>query len=148
MRCPFCHMPDTQVIDSRQIEGQVRRRRQCKHCGERFTTYESPDLVLPRIIKRDGKREAFRLEKLRQGMQLALQKRPVASEAIETALEDIQQKLRARGEKEVASSYIGELVMNILKDLDLVAYIRFASVYLSFEDIKAFKQAIEKLEKE
>lgn len=148
MRCPFCSVYDTRVLDSRIVGNQVRRRRQCESCGERFTTYETVELVLPRVVKRDGNREAFQVEKLRKGMMLALQKRPVNSERIEAAIQEIQQQLRIRGDREIASHIVGELVMNQLKAMDLVAYIRFVSVYLSFDDITAFRDIIEKLEKE
>lgn len=151
MQCPFCHHSDTRVIDSRLAhEGeQVRRRRACAGCGERFTTYESAvDLALPRIIKRDRSRELFSEDKLRDGVMRALEKRPVATEAIEEALDSIKRRLRASGEREIDSRQLGEWVMNELRRLDQVAYIRFASVYREFEDVAAFRDEIERLERE
>jgi len=151
MQCPFCHHADTRVIDSRLAnEGeQVRRRRACAACGERFTTYESAvDLALPRIIKRDSSRELFSEDKLRGGFMRALEKRPVATGAIDEALERIKRRLRANGEREIDSHELGEWVMAELKGLDQVAYIRFASVYREFEDVAAFRDEIERLEQE
>ncbi len=148
MHCPFCTAPDTRVIDSR-LSGdgdQVRRRRECTECGERFTTYETAELNLPRVVKQDGSREPFNEAKLRSGLHKALEKRPVSMEQIEASLSRIKHKLMAAGEREVNSRKIGEWVMEELKSLDHVAYIRFASVYLSFEDVDAFRDAIEKLE--
>lgn len=149
MRCPFCQTQDTRVIDSRLAgEGeQVRRRRECGGCGERFTTYESAELVMPRVIKRDGTRVLFDDGKLRTGLLRALEKRPVATEAVEAAISRIRQRIRAAGEREVAASAIGEWVMEELRDLDQVAYVRFASVYRSFEDVSAFREVIEGLER-
>lgn len=151
MQCPFCHHADTRVIDSRLAnEGeQVRRRRECTSCGERFTTYESAvDLVLPRIIKRDRSREQFSEDKLRDGFMRALEKRPVETDAIDHALARIKRRLRTSGEREIDSHRIGELVMDELRRLDQVAYIRFASVYREFEDVAAFRHEIERLERE
>ncbi len=149
MHCPFCSKPDTKVIDSRLVaEGQqVRRRRECTVCGERFTTFEGAELVLPRIVKRDGSREPFNEEKLRAGLLRALERRPVATEHIESTIADINSQLRATGEREVSSRLLGELVMEALKKLDKVAYVRFASVYLSFDDIRQFEDAVAKLQK-
>lgn len=149
MHCPFCSKPDTKVIDSRLVaEGQqVRRRRECIACGERFTTFEGAELVMPRIIKRDGSREPFNEEKLRAGLLRALERRPVATENIESTIADISSQLRATGEREVSSRLLGELVMEALKKLDKVAYVRFASVYLSFDDIRQFEEAVAKLQK-
>ncbi len=137
------------MIDSRLAsEGdQVRRRRECTDCGERFTTYESAELVLPPIIKGDGRREPFNEEKLRTGMCRALEKRPVATGDVEAAINRIKRRLRAAGEREVQSSRLGEWVMNELRDMDQVAYVRFASVYRSFQDVNAFREEIERLEK-
>lgn len=148
MHCPFCNANDTKVIDSRLVgEGtQVRRRRECLICNERFTTYETAELLMPRIIKRDGTRHPFDEEKLRVGLQKALEKRPVSVEQIETAVEQIMHALRALGEREVSSQVVGELVMGELKKLDQVAYVRFASVYRSFQDVNAFREEIQKLE--
>lgn len=148
MRCPFCHTQDTRVIDSRLAsEGdQVRRRRECAGCGERFTTYESAELLLPRIVKRDGTRVQFDEQRLRNGMMRALEKRPVATEAVEAALSRIRQRVQALGDGEVDASTIGDWVMGELRELDEVAYVRFASVYRSFQDVSAFREVIEGLE--
>lgn len=150
MRCPFCEAPDTKVIDSRLAnEGDsVRRRRECLTCGERFTTFEMAELVMPRIVKNDGSRVPFDEGKLRSGMQRALEKRPVSTEAIEAALNRIMHKLRATGDREAKSRLLGELVMQELRDLDEVAYVRFASVYRSFQDVNAFREEIERLQSE
>jgi transcriptional repressor NrdR len=148
MHCPFCDATDTKVIDSRLVGAgqQVRRRRQCIQCEERFTTYELAELVMPRVVKRDRSLAAFDDEKIRSGLLKALEKRPVEMEQIDVALHDIKQAIRATGEREIASNYIGELVMEALKNLDKVAYVRFASVYRSFEDVSAFAQEIENLQ--
>jgi transcriptional repressor NrdR len=148
MHCPFCSAPDTRVIDSRLAEDgdQVRRRRECIACGERFTTYETAELNLPRVVKTDGTRQPFSEDKLRNGMMKALEKRPVSMEQIEASISRIKHKLLSAGEREVPARRIGEWVMDELKALDRVAYIRFASVYLSFEDVDAFRKAIEKLD--
>lgn len=148
MHCPFCATPDTRVIDSR-LSGdgsQVRRRRECTECGERFTTYEHAELNMPRVVKQDGSREAFNEDKLRAGLAKALEKRPVTMEQIEVSVSHIKHRLLSLGEREVDARKIGDWVMEELKTLDHVAYIRFASVYLSFEDVDAFREAIEKLE--
>ncbi|HHR6130617.1 TPA: transcriptional regulator NrdR [Providencia alcalifaciens] len=148
MHCPFCSAVDTKVIDSRLVgEGsQVRRRRQCLDCHERFTTFEVAELVMPRVIKSDDIREPFDEEKLNRGMLKALEKRPVSSDAIDQAIISIKSHLRATGEREVPSKLIGNLVMDELKKLDKVAYIRFASVYRSFEDVREFGEEIAKLQ--
>ncbi len=149
MHCPFCNTPDTRVIDSRLTpDGKVRRRRECVSCKERFTTYETAELNLPRVIKNDGRREPFEEAKLRAGMTRALEKRPVESELIDKAVQAIKDALMRCGEKEIPSRQIGEMVMDALKDLDRVAYVRFASVYRSFEDVSEFRQVIEGLEQE
>lgn len=150
MHCPFCSDEDTKVIDSRLTsEGvQVRRRRECLSCGERFTTFEVAELVMPRIVKRDGTRDPFNESKLRGGIVRALEKRPVATERIEVAITHIQQRMRGSGEREIASRQLGEWVMEELRKLDQVAYVRFASVYRSFQDVNAFREEIERLEKE
>lgn len=150
MHCPFCSADDTKVIDSRLVaEGaQVRRRRECLSCKERFTTYEAAELVMPRVIKQNGSREPFNEDKLRAGFARALEKRPVSVELIEAEISLIKQSLRATGEREVNSRVLGELVMDSLKGLDKVAYVRFASVYRSFEDIAEFQVAIERLQAE
>jgi transcriptional repressor NrdR len=150
MHCPFCAAEDTKVIDSRLVaEGdQVRRRRECLSCEERFTTYEMAELVMPRVIKQNGNREPFDEDKLRRGLMRALQKRPVSVEDVEADINHIKHLLRATGEREIKSLVIGELVMEALKKLDQVAYVRFASVYRSFQDIAEFRDEIERLEAE
>ena len=147
MHCPFCTAQETKVIDSRLVaEGhQVRRRRECTICHERFTTFELAELVMPRVVKRDGSREPFNEEKMRAGLQRALEKRPVSTEEIEQCIVRLKSSLRATGEREVASEFVGELIMNALKELDKVAYVRFASVYRSFEDIRGFGEEIARL---
>lgn len=149
MRCPFCAAQETRVIDSRLAnEGdQVRRRRECAVCKERFTTYENAELVLPRIIKRGGIREPFQETKLRAGMLRALEKRPVDSERIEAAVSKIKKNLMALGEREISANQVGELVMKELSLLDHVAFVRFASVYRSFEDVSEFTDMIKGLQK-
>jgi transcriptional repressor NrdR len=148
MHCPFCSHSDTRVIDSRLLgDGdQVRRRRECQSCKARFTTYETAELSLPRIIKSDGRRETFIDEKLRSGILKALEKRPVGMERVEDAINQIKRKVRETGEREIDSRRLGELVMDGLRGLDQVAYVRFASVYRSFEDVRAFLEEIEGLE--
>jgi transcriptional repressor NrdR len=150
MYCPFCGKQETKVIDSRLAsEGtQVRRRRECLDCGERFTTFESAQLVMPRIIKSNGAREPFDDAKLISGMMRALEKRPVESERVDAAISRLQHRMRASGEREIASRQVGEWVVNELRQLDQVAFVRFASVYRSFEDVNAFREEIERLEKE
>ena len=150
MRCPFCGAQDTKVIDSRLFgEGdRVRRRRECVACRERFTTYESAELNLPKVIKQDGSRVEFDEEKLASGMARALEKRPVSAEQVDDALNHIRRRLLATGDREVPSRQIGEWVMAELRALDQVAYVRFASVYRKFEDVNAFREEIERLEKE
>lgn len=150
MYCPFCRAEDTKVIDSRLAsEGtQVRRRRECLACGERFTTFESAELVMPRIIKSNGAREPYDDEKLSGGILRSLEKRPVDAESVDNAISRIQHRLRATGEREIQSRLLGEWVMHELKELDQVAFVRFASVYRSFEDVNEFREAIEKLERE
>lgn len=148
MHCPFCSAVDTKVIDSRLVsEGlSVRRRRQCLLCHERFTTFEIAELVMPRIIKSDDVREPFDEAKLARGIMRALEKRPVSADALDNALHRIKARLRATGEREVSSKLIGLLVMDELKELDKIAYIRFASVYRSFEDLREFGEEIAKLQ--
>lgn len=150
MFCPFCNDKDTRVVDSRLVsEGkQIRRRRECTRCKERFTTYEKAELALPRIIKRDGSRVAFDEAKLRSGMLRALEKRPVPSDRVEDAISRIKHALIASGEREVRALAVGERVMQALRDLDEVAFVRFASVYRSFQDVNAFREEIDRLEKE
>ena len=148
MRCPFCGAQDTKVIDSRLAgEGdQVRRRRECLVCAERFTTYESAELNLPRVVKGDGRRVPFDGRKLRVGMMKALETRPVSTDEVDAAVARITRRLMSSGESEVDSRRIGELVMDELRQLDQVAYVRFASVYRRFEDVRAFREEIERLE--
>lgn len=150
MRCPFCQAQETRVIDSRLARDgdQVRRRRECSRCNERFTTFETAELVMPRLVKQDGTREPFDEAKLRTGMLRALEKRPVSTERIEGALHRIVKRLRSTGERELPTRQIGELVMEELRELDQVAYVRFASVYRSFEDVSAFREVIDGLEQQ
>jgi transcriptional repressor NrdR len=147
MHCPFCNTPETKVIDSRlATEGvQVRRRRECLACGERFTTYETAEMTLPRVIKSDGNREKFDPQKIRKGLVKALEKRPVASDRIDSVINQIERLMMAEGTREIPSSKVGEWVMQALRELDQVAYVRFASVYRSFQDVHAFREEIEKL---
>ena len=150
MRCPFCGAMDTKVIDSR-LSGdndQIRRRRECLECQERFTTYENAELNLPRVVKSDGSREPFSERKLLAGLQKALEKRPVAMDDVHLSMSRLKHRTLVAGEREVPSRKLGEWVMEELLKLDHVAYIRFASVYLSFEDIASFRDVIERLEKE
>jgi len=147
MKCPFCSHPDTQVVETREAEdgGFIRRRRQCGGCDKRFTTYERPEVSYPAIVKKDGRRIEYERAKLSGSFSLALRKRPVSTEQVDTAIERIEEKLRNLGVREVQSSRIGELVMHELKQLDKVAYIRFASVYRSFEDIEDFKDVMDEV---
>lgn len=148
MHCPFCGHAETKVTDSRLAAegGQVRRRRECLACNERFTTFESPELVMPRLIKNDGRREPFDDEKLRSGMARALEKRPVGAEKLEAAIARITGRLRNSGEREVPARQVGELVMEELRQLDEIAYVRFASVYRRFQDVAEFREAVERLQ--
>lgn len=147
MHCPFCGAVDTKVIDSRLVaEGnQVRRRRECTSCNERFTTFETVELVMPRVVKQNGDREPFNEDKLRAGILKALEKRPVSMEHVEEAISHINHSLRASGEREVSSRLVGEKVMEELRRLDEVAYVRFASVYRSFKDLNEFRAEIDRL---
>lgn len=147
MYCPFCHAEDTKVVDSRLVaEGaQVRRRRQCLLCHERFTTFESAELIMPSIIKRDGRREPFNINNLKAGMLRALEKRPVSIDALEEAIVTIMQEIRRNSEREIDSRQVGELVMKQLYRLDHVAYVRFASVYKRFKDVSDFRQTIDQM---
>lgn len=149
MHCPFCRALDTKVIDSRLVDdgASVRRRRECSHCSERFNTYELVERIMPRVVKRDGTRVAYDSDKLRGGILKALEKRPIEADKVDAAVARIERDLQAASEREVDSQYIGELVMNQLKELDQVAYVRFASVYRSFQDVKAFNDVISGLEK-
>jgi transcriptional repressor NrdR len=150
MHCPFCNAIDTKVIDSRLVaEGnQVRRRRECITCEERFTTFETAELVMPRLIKQNGNREPFNEDKLYSGILKALEKRPVSMELVENSISHIKHELRATGEREVPSKMVGEMVMNELKKLDEVAYVRFASVYRSFKDLNEFREEIDRISQE
>ncbi|MBA3930395.1 transcriptional repressor NrdR [Pseudoxanthomonas japonensis] len=150
MHCPFCQHTDTRVIDSRVSEdgATIRRRRECEACGERFSTLENIEIKLPAVIKGDGRRDTFDARKLRAGFDRALQKRPVSEEQIEAAVRAVIHAIRMSGEREIASRKIGELVMGELRKLDHVGYVRFASVYRSFEDVADFREEIEKLERE
>jgi transcriptional repressor NrdR len=147
MHCPFCGHEETKVTDSRLAGGgaQIRRRRECLACGERFTTFETAELVMPLVVKSDQRRVPFDEAKLRAGMDKALEKRPVGREAIDAAVSRICHRLRALGEREVTSRQIGEMVMEELHHLDEVAYVRFASVYRSFQDLEAFRHEIERV---
>jgi len=147
MYCPFCAHEETKVIDSRLAgEGQqIRRRRECLKCGERFTTFETAELVMPRVVKSDARREPFDEQKLKGSMLKALEKRPVSSEAVDAAVVHICNKLRGLGEREVPARMVGEFVMDELRHLDEVAYVRFASVYRSFQDVDAFREEIDRL---
>lgn len=144
MRCPFCDHEDTQVVDSRESDDgdSVRRRRRCSNCDKRFTTYERVELSLPAVVKKNGSRVEFDRRKLRASLQLALRKRPVAAEQVDATIHRIEEKLLGLGLREIASERIGELVMRELKRIDKIAYVRFASVYRSFEDVDEFADAI------
>ncbi len=150
MYCPFCNAEDTKVIDSRLVaEGnQVRRRRECTDCHERFTSYETAELLMPRIIKSDGSRVPYDEQKMRVGMEKALEKRPVSMEEIEAAINQIKHSLQATGEREISARVVGEKIMDQLRKLDKVAYVRFASVYRDFKDLDEFRAEINKLEPE
>ncbi|HYE39165.1 MAG TPA: transcriptional regulator NrdR [Ramlibacter sp.] len=145
MKCPFCGHGDTQVVETRMAEDGdfIRRRRQCAHCEKRFTTYERPDVNFPAVVKKDGRRIEYERAKLPASMNLALRKRPVSTEQIDSAMERIEEKLLNLGVREIPSSRIGELVMRELRKLDKVAYVRFASVYRSFEDVDDFKNVVD-----
>ena len=149
MKCPFCGHLETQVVETRMSEDgdSIRRRRQCGACEKRYTTYERPDLSYPNVVKKDGRRTEFQHSKLVSSMALALRKRPVSTEQLDNAVERIEEKLMSLGAREVPSTRLGELVMRELKKLDKVAYIRFASVYRSFEDIDEFKSLVDEVSK-
>ncbi len=148
MRCPFCQSEDTQVLDTRASEegDSIRRRRRCNACDKRFTTYERVELAMPVIVKKNGSRTEFEHAKLRASLMLALRKRPVSADAVDGAIQRIEEKLRSSGEREIMSGQIGELVMRELRRLDKIAYIRFASVYRSFEDVSEFRDAIDEID--
>ena len=146
MRCPYCGHEDTQVAETRDTdEGFTRRRRRCLKCDRRFTTFERPEVAMPAVVKRDGSRVEFDPHKLRGSMTLALRKRPVSTEQVDAAVDRIQEKLLASPAREVTTTRLGELVMRELKKLDKVAYVRFASVYRSFEDVDEFRQLIREI---
>ena len=144
MHCPFCANDDTRVIDSRVVEdgAAVRRRRECEVCGKRYSTYERAELRLPMVVKKDGARQAFNVEKIRGGLQKALEKRPVSAEKLEKAVNDVLRAVQELGESEVPAEKVGEFVMQQLRDLDGVAYVRFASVYREFKDVDDFLAAV------
>ncbi len=150
MRCPFCNSDDTRVIDSRLADNgdSVRRRRVCQQCEERFTTLEMAQLKLPQIIKNDGTREAFAENKLRRGMHKALEKRPVEADAVEEAVQRILRRMTKSGEREISSRMVGESLMCELRDLDAVAYVRFASVYHQFQNLDEFSEEVKRLQSE
>ena len=150
MHCPFCQAQDTKVIDSRLVSDgtQIRRRRECELCKARFTTFETADLALPRIIKSDGERQPFNGTKLKAGMLRALEKRPLSSEEVDAVFGNVLTQIRQLGEREIPSRMLGEIVMKSLKSVDQVAYVRFASVYRDFQDIEEFAQEISTLSKE
>ena len=147
MKCPFCSHPDSAVVETRVAEegAFIRRRRQCLSCGKRFTTYERPDVSFPTVVKKDGRRIDYNRDTLQASFALALRKRPVASAQVDAAIEHVEEQLLTAGVREVPSSRIGELVMHELRKLDKVAYIRFASVYRSFEDIDDFKLLVDEV---
>ena len=147
MKCPFCSNLETQVVETRVSEDAdfIRRRRQCSACEKRFTTYERPDVAFPAIVKKDGRRIDYKRSKIHGSMSLALRKRPVSTEQVDSAIERIEEKLLNLGAREVPSARIGELVMRELKKLDKVAYVRFASVYRSFEDIDEFRALVDEV---
>ena len=144
MHCPFCANDDTRVIDSRVVEdgAAVRRRRECEVCGKRYSTYERAELRLPMVVKKDGARQAFNVEKIRGGLQKALEKRPVPAEKLEKAVNDVLRAVQELGESEIPAERVGEFVMSQLRDLDGVAYVRFASVYREFKDVDDFLAAV------
>ncbi len=144
MHCPFCANDDTRVIDSRVVEdgAAVRRRRECEVCGKRYSTYERAELRLPMVVKKDGARQAFNVEKIRGGLQKALEKRPVSAEKLEKAVNDVLRAVQELGESEVPADRVGEFVMQQLRELDGVAYVRFASVYREFKDVDDFLAAV------
>ena len=147
MKCPFCNNPDTQVVETRESEdgGFIRRRRRCGGCDKRFTTYERPEVSFPTVVKKDGRRIEYEREKLLGSFKIALRKRPVSTELIDAAIERIEEKLLNLGQREIESSRLGQLVMDALKGLDKVGYIRFASVYRSFEDVDDFTSIMDEV---
>ena len=148
MKCPFCQSPDTQVIETREVEDgtALRRRRRCGHCDKRFTTYERAEVSFPVVVKKDGRRTDYDRDKLRASFLLALRKRPVSADAVDTAIGHVEQQLLQSGARELPAAQIGNWVMEELRALDSIAYVRFASVYRSFEDVNAFREEIERLQ--
>jgi transcriptional repressor NrdR len=146
MQCPYCRSRDSRVVDSRTGDSDIRRRRECESCGARFTTYERVEHSGVRVVKKDGRREPFAREKLAAGLQRACEKRPLATEAIDALVDEIERRVRGLGQPEVASALIGELVMDELRGLDQIAYVRFASVYRSFTDVESLRRAIDELD--
>ena len=149
MFCPFCQAEDTKVVDSRLVAdgSQIRRRRECEVCHSRFTTFETADLALPRVIKNNGERQPFNGSKLKRGMLRALEKRPLSTEEIDTAFGKILNEIRTSGVREIKSYTVGEIMMKVLKDIDQVAYVRFASVYRDFRETKDFEQFLDSIDK-
>jgi transcriptional repressor NrdR len=147
MKCPYCFHEETKVVDSRESEDTTRRRRECLKCEKRFTTYEKVEGLDLFVIKKDGRREPFSIEKLKKGIITACEKRPIPSEKIDNVIDEVERDLRKKDSNEISTKEIGEIVMKKLKTLDKIAYIRFASVYKSFEDVDSFKDEIKKLER-
>ncbi len=145
MNCPYCNHTDTKVTDSRDTGGSIRRRRECLHCNKRFTTYEYIEMAPLFVIKKDGRRERFDRNKIKNGMMKALEKRPISTEKIEDMVDHIEEKIRREGKDEIDTATIGELVMEELKEVDHVAYIRFASVYRQFTDVTSFEKEVKNL---
>jgi transcriptional repressor NrdR len=146
MRCPYCRFRDSRVVDSRTGEDDIRRRRECERCGGRFTTYERVEGGAVRVVKKDGRREPFAREKLAAGVRRACEKRPLPTEAVDALVDEVQRCVREMGQREVASTAIGELVMERLRDLDQIAYVRFASVYRSFADLDQLRRVLDELD--
>ena len=146
MQCPSCSCRDSRVVDSRTGSSEVRRRRECESCGARFTTYERIESGTVRVVKKDGRRESFTREKLAGGVRRACEKRPLAAEAVEALVDEVERRVRELGQAEVASTLIGELVMERLRELDQIAYVRFASVYRAFADVESLRRVLDELE--
>lgn len=146
MTCPYCRARDSRVVDSRTADTEIRRRRECEGCGERFTTYERVESFPLRIIKKDGRREPFEREKLAAGVRRACEKRPLAVDAVDALVDRIERRLRESGQREIASAQLGEWVMDRLRELDQIAYVRFASVYRQFADVDSLRRALDELD--
>ncbi len=146
MTCPYCRARDSRVVDSRTADTEIRRRRECEGCGERFTTYERVESFTLRIIKKDGRREPFEREKLAAGVRRACEKRPLAVDAVDALVDRIERRLRESGQREIASAQLGEWVMDRLRELDQIAYVRFASVYRQFADVDSLRRALDELD--